>query len=211
MTLELAETTSWFLADGEIHPLRFLFHFVEVLFIQLAIILHVAVFVAESAMFDVFGWPWLVGLVGVDLAVFDIASCPMQGAMVVVHFFRACFVGIVFLLFNWRDNHLATWDAIIVQSFFISWYPSRVLIRFWCILLLLIWTVWVMSGGKSSSATGIILTIVVGVIEIVVPILLTLHAIGGRVPLRSLKPLKDSCCFLGAASGSNSCGVDGCW
>ena len=74
MTLVLAETTSWFLADGEIHLLRFLLHFVEVLFVQLAVVLNVAVFVAESAMLDVLGWPWLVGLVGVDLAVFDIAS-----------------------------------------------------------------------------------------------------------------------------------------
>ena len=107
MTLELAESTSWFLADGEIHLLRFLFHFVEVLLIQLAVVLNVAAFVAESAMFDVFGWPWLVGLVGVDFAVLDIASCPMQGAMVGVRFFCTCFVGIVFLLCNWRDNHLA--------------------------------------------------------------------------------------------------------
>ena len=53
MTLELAETTSWFLADGEIHLLSFLFHFVEVLFIQLAVVLHMAVFVAGSAVFDV--------------------------------------------------------------------------------------------------------------------------------------------------------------
>ena len=211
MTLELAETTGWFLADGEIHLLRFLLHLMEVLFIQLAVVLNMAVFVAESAMLDVLGWPWLVGLVGVNLAVFDVASCPMQGAVIGVGFFRACFVGVVFLLFNWCNHHLAPWDAIVVQSFLISWYSCRVLIRFWCKLLFLIWTVWVMSGGKSSSATGIILTIVVGVIEIVVPIPLTLHAISGSVPLRSFKPLKDSCCFLGAASRGNSCGIDGCW
>ena len=55
MTLELA--TTWFLADGEIHHLRFLFHFVQVLFIQLAVDLDMAIFVAESAMLDVHGWP----------------------------------------------------------------------------------------------------------------------------------------------------------
>ena len=154
MTLELAETTDWFLADGEIHLLHFLFNLMEVLFIQLAVVLDVAVFVAESAMLNVLVWPCLVGLVGVDLAVIDISSYLMQGAMIGVRFFCTCFVGIVFLLFNWRDNHLAPWDAIIVQSFLISWYTCSVLIRFWCILLLLIWTVWVMSGGKSSSATG---------------------------------------------------------
>ena len=130
MTLEFAETTGWFLADGEIHLLRFLFHFVEVLFIQLAVILDVAVFIAESAMLDVLRWLWLVGLVGVNLSVFDKASCLMQGAMIGVRFFRSCFVGIVFLLFNWCDNHLAPWDAIVVQAFLISWYSRRVLIRF---------------------------------------------------------------------------------
>ena len=57
MTLELAETTGWFLADGEIHFFRFLFHHMEVLLIQLVVILDVAVFVAESAILDVFGWP----------------------------------------------------------------------------------------------------------------------------------------------------------
>ena len=62
MTFELAETTSWFLADGEIHLLCFFFHLLEVLFVQLAVVLDVAVFVAESAMLDVLGWPWLVGL-----------------------------------------------------------------------------------------------------------------------------------------------------
>ena len=77
MTLELAETVGWFLADGGIHLLRFLFHLVKVLFVQLAVVLDVAVFVAESAMLDVFEWPWLVPLIGVYLAVFDIASCPM--------------------------------------------------------------------------------------------------------------------------------------
>ena len=114
MTLKFAETTSWFLADGEIHLLRFFFHLLEVLCVQLAVVLDVAIFVAESAVFDVFGGPWLVGLVGVDLAVLDIASCPMQGAMVGVRFFRTCLVGIVFLLFNWANNHLAKWDAIVV-------------------------------------------------------------------------------------------------
>ena len=153
------------------------------LFIQLAVVLDVAVFVAKSAMLDVLVWSWLVGLVGMDLAVFDIAFCPIQGAMVRVRFFRTGFVSVVFLLFNWRDNHLALWDAIVFQSFLTSWYSRRVLIRFWCIILLLVWTVWVMSGGKSSSATGIILTIVMGVIEIVVPIPLTFHTIGGSVPL----------------------------
>ena len=64
MTFQLAETTSWFLADGEIHLLCFFFHLLEVLFVQLAFVLDVAVFVAESAMLDVLGWPWLVGLVG---------------------------------------------------------------------------------------------------------------------------------------------------
>ena len=135
----------------------------------------------------------------------------MQGAMVGVCLFHTGFVCVVFFLFNWANNHLATWDAIVVQSLLISWYSRRVLIGFWCIFLLLIWTFWMMSSGKSSSATSIILTIVVGVIEIVVPIPLTLHAIGGSIPLRKLKSLKDSCSFLGDASGGNRCGVDSCW
>ena len=68
-----------------------------------------------------------------------------------------------------------------------------------------------MSDGKSSSVTGMIPTIVVGVVEVVVLISLTVHAKPGDVPLRSLKPLKDGCCLLGASSGGNSCGVDSCW
>ena len=45
----------------------------EVLFVHLAVVLDMAIFAADSAMLDVLGWPWLVGLIGVDLAVFDIA------------------------------------------------------------------------------------------------------------------------------------------
>lgn len=54
MTRKLAETTCWVLAEGDIHSLRCLFHLVEVLFVQLAVVLDVAVFVVESAILDVF-------------------------------------------------------------------------------------------------------------------------------------------------------------
>ena len=44
---------------------------------------------------------------GVDLAVFDVASYPMQCAMVEVHFFRTCFISIIFFFCNWASDHLA--------------------------------------------------------------------------------------------------------
>ena len=77
LTFELTETTGWFLADGQIHLLHYLFHFIEVPFVLLAVVLNVAIFVAESAMPDVLEWPWLEGFICMDPAVFDIVSCPI--------------------------------------------------------------------------------------------------------------------------------------
>ena len=45
VTLKFAEIISWFFADGEIHLFCFLFHLVEGLFVSLAVVLNVALFV----------------------------------------------------------------------------------------------------------------------------------------------------------------------
>lgn len=68
-----------------------------------------------------------------------------------------------------------------------------------------------MFGEKSSFAIGIILTIVVGVVEILVPILLALSAKCSSLPSRRLRPLKGSCYFLVATRAGNICRVNGYW
>ena len=83
---------------------------------------------------------------------------------------------------------MAPWDAIVVKSFLVSWDYIRVPTDLWLILIfvILIWTVWVLSGGNASSSAGIVLTVVVSSLEIIVIIPIEGAAMGLSVPLSVL-------------------------